>query len=208
MILIGQYDSPFTRRIGIAMTLYGMAFEHRPWSTFGDADRIRPYNPLSRVPALVLDDGEVLIDSHMIIDYLGSLVPPGQAMFPRSEPERRRALKLAALGTGLADKAVGLFYEKQLHKEVSQAWVARCRTQIGAVMDALESDRAARKSACWFGDAISHADIAVACALRFLADAHPGLMLAEGHPALVAHARKLEALPVFQAISQPFIQPK
>ena len=63
MILIGQYDSPFVRRVGIALTLYGMAFEHRPWSVFGDTEKIRPYNPLVRVPTLVLDDGEVLIIS-------------------------------------------------------------------------------------------------------------------------------------------------
>ncbi|MEZ5776045.1 MAG: glutathione S-transferase N-terminal domain-containing protein, partial [Hyphomicrobiaceae bacterium] len=46
MILIGQYDSPFVRRVGIALGLYGMAFEHRPWSVFGDADKIRALNPL------------------------------------------------------------------------------------------------------------------------------------------------------------------
>ncbi len=57
MILIGQYDSPFMRRVGIALVLYGMAFEHRPWSVFGDADRLRAGNPLMRVPVLVLEDG-------------------------------------------------------------------------------------------------------------------------------------------------------
>ena len=74
MILIGQYDSPFVRRVGIALTLYGMAFEHRPWSSFGDADRLRAFNPLTRVPTLVLDDGFVLIDSHLMLDYLDGLV--------------------------------------------------------------------------------------------------------------------------------------
>ncbi len=56
MILIGQYDSPFVRRVGIAMTLYEMSFKHKPWSTFGDAAKVRAYNPLGRVPTLVLDD--------------------------------------------------------------------------------------------------------------------------------------------------------
>ena len=70
MILIGQFDSPFVRRVAIAMRLYGIAFEHKPWSTFGDADKIAPYNPLRRVPTLVLDDGEALIESAMILDYL------------------------------------------------------------------------------------------------------------------------------------------
>ena len=93
MILIGQYDSPFVRRVGIALTLYGLPFEHRPWSTFGDADAIRPYNPLTRVPTLVLDDGDVLIESHLILDYLDNRVGGERAMFPVREPERHRALQ-------------------------------------------------------------------------------------------------------------------
>src|SRR5262245_13138807 len=123
MILIGQFDSPFVRRVGIAMTLYGLNFEHRPWSTFGDADKIRAYNPLTRVPTLVLDNGEVLIDSHIIVDYLDGLMPTERRMFPVSEPARRQALKVAALATGMADKAVSLFYERRLHSEVSDIWV-------------------------------------------------------------------------------------
>lgn len=207
MILIGQYDSPFVRRVGIALTLYDLRFEHRPWSTFGDADKLRPYNPLTRVPTLVLDDGESLIDSHVILDHLDSLVAAERALFPRVEPARRRALKVASLATGLGDKAVSLFYEKRMHAQVSDAWIERCRTQIGAVVAALESDRAARKTSYWFGDRIGHADIAVACVLRFIADAHPGLLAMDRQPALAAHAARLEALPVFQAIQQRFIAP-
>ncbi len=63
MILIGQYDSPFVRRVAIAMRLYGLPFEHKPWSTFGDRDRLAEFNPLSRVPTLVLDNGEVAIEA-------------------------------------------------------------------------------------------------------------------------------------------------
>ena len=105
MILIGQYDSPFVRRVGIALTLYGLPFQHRPCSIFADADKIRPYNPVVRVPTLVLDDGEVLIESHNILDYLDSLVPADRKLYPLTEPARHRALKAAALATGLADKA-------------------------------------------------------------------------------------------------------
>jgi glutathione S-transferase len=207
MILIGQYDSPFVRRVGIALTLYCLPFEHRPWSTFGDADKIRPYNPLVRVPTLVLDDGEVLIESHLILYYLDSRVPAGQAMFPSSEPDRHRALKIAALATGLADKAVSLFYERRLHKEASDVWVGRCRGQIAGALAALEADRVARVGDYWFGDRIGHADIAVAAAVRFVTDAHPGLISMADFPTLKASVARLEALPVFQAISQPFIPP-
>jgi glutathione S-transferase len=73
MFLIGQYDSPFVRRVAIAMRPYGIKFEHKPWSTFGDGDKIAPHNPLRRVPTLVLDDGEALIESTAILDYLDEL---------------------------------------------------------------------------------------------------------------------------------------
>lgn len=207
MILIGQYDSSFVRRVGIALTLYGMPFEHRPWSVFGDVEKIRPYNPLVRVPTLLLDDGEVLIESHSIIDYLDSLVPPERALYPREEPQRHRAMKVAALATGLADLAVSLFYETRLHGQVSDLLVKRRRSQVADALAALEADRAKRQTDHWFGERIGHADIAVACALRHAGDSHPELISLAGHPALATHCAKLEALPVFRQISQPFIAP-
>jgi glutathione S-transferase len=207
MILIGQYDSPFVRRVGIALTLYGIAFEHKPWSTFGDADKIRPYNPLTRVPTLVLDDGDVLIESHIILDYLDSLVPAERRMFPGAEPARHQALKIAALAMGMADKAVGLFYEKALHKQTSDLWVDRCRMQISGVLAMLEKDRAGRNSDYWLGERIGHADIAVAVALRFVRDAHAGVVALSDYPALMRHSAQHEALPAFQAVQQEFIPP-
>src|SRR3954467_7972381 len=79
MILIGQYDSPFVRRVAIALRLYNLPFEHRPWSTFSEADKIAPYNPAFRVPTLVLDNGEALLDSMVILDYLDELVGADKA---------------------------------------------------------------------------------------------------------------------------------
>src|SRR6204780_1736356 len=97
MIRIGQNDSPFVRRVAIALRLYGLPFEHRPWSTFGEGDKIAPYNPLRRVPTLVLDDGEALIDSTAILDYLDELVGPEKAMIAPDGAERRRHLRICAL---------------------------------------------------------------------------------------------------------------
>jgi glutathione S-transferase len=207
MILIGQYDSPFVRRVGIALTLYGMAFEHRPWSGFGDADKIAPINPLIRVPTMVLDNGDVLTDSQCMLDYLDRLVPPEQALFPIAEPARHRALYIAALGIGIGEKAVSLFYELRLHAATSEVWITRCQRQILGVMRWLETDRAARPGPYWFGEKIGHADIAIAAALRFVADAHPGLVDRTMFPLLDAHCATLEALPVFQTIQQEFIPP-
>jgi glutathione S-transferase len=207
MILIGQYDSPFVRRVGIALRLYGFEFEQRPWSTFGDTDKIAPYNPLRRVPALLLDDGEVLIESTAILDHLDETVGPSRAMIAENGPRRREALKVCALATGLGDKAVSLVYERLLHDEKSQVWMQRCETQIAAVLEALEAGRAGRSSVFWFGDKIGHADIAVACVIRFTREAHPGVFDAGRWPALAAHAAQCEALPPFQDIAQPFFAP-
>lgn len=205
MILIGQYDSPFVRRVGIALTVCNLPFEHRPWSVFGDAEAVRALNPLIRVPVLVLDDGFVITDSHMMLDYLDSLTP--DPLFPRTEPARYRALKVAALATGLADKAVSLFYERRLHAEISAVWEGRLAAQIGSVLDALEADRADRSGPWWFGDMMGHADIAVACALRFVREAHLGMITPLRHPHLTAHSATCESLPVFRDTSQAIVAP-
>ena len=207
MILIGQYDSPFVRRVAIALRLYGMAYEHRPWSTFGDAERIAPFNPLRRVPTLVLDDGEALIESGAILDYLDESVGPSRAMIAQRGAARRRALKVCALATGLADKSVSLIYERVLHQATSEQWIARCRTQIADVLTALESSRIESASPFWFGAAIGHADIAVACALRFTSEAHPGLFDQQRWPALASHASLCEDRNEFRDIAQRFQPP-
>ncbi len=208
MILIGQYDSPFVGRVGIALRLYDLPFEHRPWSTFGDGDKVAQYNPLRRVPVLVLDNGETLIESALILDWLDEQQGrPERALVPQQGDARRRALKVCALATGMADKAVALFYEKVLHKEQSVFWADRCRSQIEGALQVLEADRAALATPWWHGAAMGHADIAVACALRFCGDAHPGSIDPARWPALAAHAAACEALPVFKDISQTFIPP-
>jgi glutathione S-transferase len=208
MILIGQYDSPFVRRVGIAMRLYGLVFEHRPWSTFGEGDKIAAFNPLRRVPTLVLDNGEALIESTVILDHLDELVGADKALVARAGPQRRQCLKICALATGLGDKAVSLVYERVLRKDQqSKIWVERCETQIGAVLDVLEKARASTASPYWFGGKISHADVALACVLRFTGEAHPRLFDAADYPALGAHAARCEALPAFAEIQQPLIPP-
>jgi glutathione S-transferase len=207
LILIGQYDSPFVRRVAIAMRLYGLSYEHRPWSVFGDKAKIEPYNPLRRVPTLILDDGDVLIESAVILDYLDELAGPSKALIAESGKQRRAALKICALATGLADKAVSMLYERVLHREKSQLWLERCQEQISGVLGVLEADRAGRGTPYWFGDTIGHPDVAVACVLRFTREAHPGLFDERRSPALAAHAARCEARDEFRSIVQPLNPP-
>src|SRR5258705_11343896 len=89
MLLVGQYDSPFVRRVAISLHVFGIAFERNTKSVFADADEMRRINPLGRIPSLVLDDGEVIIDSAAILDYLDGLVGAERALLPPHGPARR-----------------------------------------------------------------------------------------------------------------------
>lgn len=207
MILIGQYDSAFVRRVGIALRLYGLAFEHRPWSVFGDAQMLMQVNPLGGVPVLITDDGVALTDSKAILDHLDRLMPPDRRLWPADPDQAFEARRLTALVTGLADRFVSLFYERNLHDSASPVLEQRRAGQIAATLAALERARAAAPGDWLFGKGPGHADIALACALRHLRESLPDLFDPAIYPALAAHAARAEALPVFAEISQPFIPP-
>ena len=85
MILVGQYDSPFVRRVAVTMNVYDMAFERRVLSVFTDFDAMLTINPLGKVPVLQIDDGERLYDSRAILDFLDGLVRLDQRMVPADE---------------------------------------------------------------------------------------------------------------------------
>jgi glutathione S-transferase len=204
LILVGQYDSPFVRRVAVALGHYGLPYEHRPWSVWADAGSIAPLNPLRRVPVLVLDGGEVLVESSAILDALDDVVGADRALVPRSGPVRRAVLRICALATGVGDKAVSLFYEGVLRSDGarSKVWIERCEAQLRDTLALLESERAARGGDHWV-EKFSHADVAVACALRFLGEAHPSLWVERDYPRLAADARRCESMPVFQVACQP-----
>jgi glutathione S-transferase len=207
MILIGQFDSPFVRRVGITLELHGLAFEHRPWSVVGDAERLAAFNPLIRVPALVLDSGEALIETSSIIDYLDSLVPEERRLLPQENPERYRVLRTVSMASGLSDMAVRLFYEQRLHDAPSPAYVARMTKQALGALAWLETERAQSGSSYWHGSGLTQADIAVTCMWRHLGECHPSIAQSDHYPALSVHAARMEMLPVFRKIAQAFAAP-
>jgi glutathione S-transferase len=104
MILVGQYDSPYVRRVAVSLRVLGLAYEHDTRSVFADFDAMRRVNPLGRIPSLILPGGETLIDSAAILDWLDESVGPERALIPRAGTERRHAQQLIALATGAIDK--------------------------------------------------------------------------------------------------------
>jgi glutathione S-transferase len=115
MILVGQYDSPFVRRVGVTLHLYGMPFTRNAISVFTDAGEMALINPLVRIPSLILDSGETLIDSAAILDTLDEMVGPSRALTPASGAARRRVLKATAMAAGAMDKAGAWVYERHFH---------------------------------------------------------------------------------------------
>jgi glutathione S-transferase len=207
MELIGQFDSPFARRVGILMRCYAIPFTHNRWSIFGNADELSKVNPLIRVPTLLLDDGTALIETSAIIDYLDSCVAPELRLTPQTQPARLLDQRIVSMASGASDMAVRLFYEQRLHKQPSRVFVERITRQLEGALMWLETDRSARAGETWFSGAMTLADIAVTCSLRHLREAHPNLWDDARYPSLAKHSAHFEAQPVFQDISQAFIAP-
>lgn len=207
MLLIGQYDSPFVRRVGIAMVIYGMDFEHRPFSVMGDGDKFAHLNPLKRVPTLALDNGEVLIESSAILDHLDETYGRDRALIAASGSARRAALKRIGTATAIADKAVTYFYTRRFGGEIDPFFTTRSEGQIRDGLAALNAECAARDGDWWHGEAPGHDDIAVAVVARFLSEAYGWLVKLKDYPALAAHSARAETRAEFQAIQQEFIPP-
>jgi glutathione S-transferase len=203
MILLGQLDSPFVRRVAITLRLYGMDAEHRAWSVWGDAEQIAAHNPLRRVPTLVLDDGTALVETFAILDALDDRIGAERALLPRSGALREAGLRLTALVSGVADKAVSLLYEGLFRDEPAEKWTERCRLQIVETLDHLEQDLRERGTPFWLGAAISHPDIATACTLRFIREAHPDIGMGARWPKLSELTDRCEARPEFRGAYQP-----
>jgi glutathione S-transferase len=210
MLLIGMFDSPFVRRVAISMKLMQLPFEHANWSVGRDFDRIREYNPLGRVPTLVTDEGESLLESAAILDYLDELAGPGRALLPHSGPDRRRALNLMALATGAAEKGVLQVYEGVFRPESKrhQPWLDRCRAQTNGSLAAIDRYLGERGGTQWLvGKRMTQADITAVCVFTFLNDTLRVGADAVMFQSLATLASRCEALPVFQETRVPFFTP-
>lgn len=140
MILLGRYLSPYTRRVAVSLKLLDMPFEHRPITAWHNLDEVRQYNPAGRIPALILDDGEVIFDSSAILDHLDHLAGPGRALLPFDEPQRRADLRLLAVALGAMDKAAAARYELVMRppETLHQPWLDHNLGQVRSGLRWLE----------------------------------------------------------------------
>jgi len=182
MKLIGTYFSPYVRRIAVALISRGLKFEHEPINAYRQFDAARQYNPIARVPSLVLEDGEVLIDSTAILDYLNELTPEAP-LIPSGSLERRRALKLAAIGTGVFELTSILGFRGT---EVAPSEADRWRAQIRGGLEALDSV-AAQGGPLW-AMPIDIAVITAVLTVEYLAQTSPNFDVVTAVPALTVFA--------------------
>ena len=183
MILVGQYDSPFVRRVAVTLHHYHMPFERNTISVFSQAKRMQKINPLIRIPSLELASGEILIDSWAILDYLDQLAGPARALTPSNGPERRKVLQVVALAAGTAEKAGAVVYERHFHpgKMLCKEWEERCLDQLHAGLEQLEKGCGSP----WYSDLhMSQADITIGCMLGYLKLRVPEAFPANKYPKL------------------------
>ncbi len=204
MILVGRYLSPIVSRVAVTMRLYGLEYEHRRLMAFGDDKKaLSQWNPVGRVPVLILDDGEVLFESGAILDYLDEQIGSDRALTPPSGRQRREVLRLMNIATGAAEKNVQTVYEVRFRAEEKRhdPWVALCADQVRSGFEAL-NDRAAIP---WMsGEHLGQADITAVSRWSFARNAKPEPMEAIQAPRLDEIAARAKQMPEFRQTAPEF----
>jgi len=198
MQLIGYMDSPFVRRVAVTARFLGLPYEHRELSIFRDFEAFRAINPLVKVPTLVCDDGQILVDSTLIIEFLESLA--GRSLMPSLETDRIRALNIIGTSMVAMEKVAQLIYEtEQRPPELQhQPWIDRLEKQLIGALGLMENSVDAG-SAWLFGENVGQADVTAAIAWRFVQHVVSARIAADDYPGLAVFSARAESLSQFQA---------
>ena len=185
MQLIGMLDSPYVRRVAISFRLLGLSFEHRSLSVFRQVEAFAAINPVVKAPSLVCDDGTVLMDSTLILEYAQLLAAPGRSLVPAGLAQAQRDLRLIGLTLAACEKAVQIVYERSLRppEKRHEPWMVRVRGQLGAAYAALEAELASAPLARTSGS-ITQAGVTAAVAWEFTQSVLADTVSAAAHPAL------------------------
>jgi len=198
MVLVGNYDSPFVRRVGVALHHYGLPFQRKVISVFKDFDEMLKTNPLGKVPALEIEGGEILIDSRIILDYLEGLVPDDRRLVPIEKTQRRAVLNTEAIALGLAETSVEL--RTELYRKNPAArdphWVSRLERQVSSALAWLDMS----KPTPWFHDiGLSLPDVTTVVAYTYLKHKLPEMVPTQKYTYLERQYEYCDALNEFSA---------
>jgi glutathione S-transferase len=200
MKIIGMLDSPYVRRAAISFQLLGLPFEHLSLSVFRTYDQFRGFNPVVKAPSLICDDGTVLMDSTLIIDYAESMPGKRRSLMPAALPQRQHALHQIGLALAACEKNVSIIYERNLRpaEKLHQPWLDRLTAQLLAAYHLLERDMAAQPLAEG-SQQMNQAGVSVAVAWHFTQQTLAELVPAADFPALREFSSRAERLPEFIA---------
>ncbi len=200
MQLIGMLDSPYVRRVAISLQLLGLRFEHRPLSVFRTFEPFRQINPVVKAPSLVCDDGEVLMDSTLIIEFAEGLAGGRRSLLPDTLAERQHALRQIGLALAACEKSVSIIYERNLRppEKWHEPWVSRVTGQLLAAYQLLETELSSRPPAV-SSAALDQAGVSIAVAWHFTQQMLPDVVVAAKFPLLRAFSAATERLPEFLA---------
>ena len=198
MQLIGMLDSPYVRRVAIALIIAKTPFIHRPISLFRHIDQFSKFNPLLKAPTLLTDDGVALMDSSLILDYLAGVDSGIAALTTSKAPQRLEALRATGLALTVMEKAVQRYYERMLRPAEKQhePWVDRVMGQLSAGLSAMDAEL---PGSAWISGELGLADITVACAFGFTHALLADVVETSRYPNLGAFCARAEALPPFRA---------
>ncbi len=199
MQLIGMLDSPFVRRVAITMRLLDVSYEHKSLSIFRSYDEFRQFNPLVKVPTLLCDDGEWLVDSTLIIGYIESLA--GRSLMPADPGLRRTALQRIGVALVAMEKVAQRIYELKVRPEEYryEPWLERLNEQLLSAIDTMENSVVELDNEWMFGKQLTQADITTAVAWRFVNHAAAAIAGITQRPALDEFSARAEKLPEFLA---------
>lgn len=200
MQLIGMLDSPYVRRVAISLQLLDLRFEHRSISVFSTFTQFQQINPVVKAPSLICDDGEVLMDSTLILEYAEALAASGKSLMPVGITERQHALRAIGLALAACEKSVQIVYERNLRpaEKRHEPWVSRVTGQLLAAYAALESELDRRPPAVTSA-AIDQAGVSMAVAWHFTQMMLPDVVDAANYPTLRKFSSQAESLAEFKA---------
>lgn len=205
MKLFGSTISPFARRIAVSLNVLGLPYEFVRLSTSKQPDEVRKINPLTRIPAVTLDNGETIIESWAILDEIDQIVGPDQALIPASGSARRQVLQTVSLGVGCAEKSVWAYYEvtKRPEEKVHQPWLQHNEAQVLAGYTNLEDQlKNAGVDSLFRSDSrLNQAGITCAVSFRFTAFVRSELDIRGAAPKLAEFSDECEAMDVFNSVA-------
>lgn len=187
--LVTSLTSPYGRKVRIVLLEKKIAFQLQVENPWRPESAIADYNPLGKVPVLVLEDGVSVFDSRVIVEYLDTLTPVAH-LIPRDAKSRMMVRGIEALADGMTDAAVASYLERKRVAEKQDAdWIA---LQEKALQRSLHSLSDALGGKPWFlGTSMTLADIATGCALGYLDLRFAHLNWRQLHLNLAEHAAKL-----------------